>query len=543
LASTLTGPRDGGATDAPEPGSPAATLPPPEPAPRTLQSVVTKIALLGVVNALGVYGVLAAAAQSAWGIFWFVLVATLVADVVYGSRRRVPAKYLLPGLLFLIVFQVYVVLYTGYVSFTNYGDGRNLTQEQAVGRILATSERRVPDSPAYPIEVVRSGDDLSFLVTAPSGEAFLGDEDGLHPLEGDAVRFDDTGRAVEADGWETLGFTDLVDRQSEVVGLRVPLSDEPDSGSLRTDTGTTAYLARSTLVHDEAAGTITDTQAQTVYRDNGLGVFAAQDGSTLSPGWRVGVGFDNYLRVVQDRRIRGPFMQVLVWTFAFAGLSVALTFALGLGLALLFNDERMRGRRFYRSLLVLPYAVPSFMSLLVWTGMLNESFGFVNQALLGGASVPWLNHPWLARLSVVVVNLWLGFPYMLLVCTGALQSIPSEVLEAARVDGAGPVATLRRIIVPLLLVSTAPLLIAAFAFNFNNFTVVYFVTRGGPSIPDAAISVGSTDLLISLVYKLSFAATGQQWGFAAAISVLIFVIVATISAVSFRRTRSLEEIN
>jgi arabinogalactan oligomer / maltooligosaccharide transport system permease protein len=183
------------------------------------------------------------------------------------------------------------------------------------------------------------------------------------------------------------------------------------------------------------------------------------------------------------------------------------------------------------------------MSILVWAGMLNASFGFVNQVLLGGASIPWLNDPWLARFSVVFVNLWLGFPYMFLISTGALQSIPAETLEAARVDGAGPFQRVRRIVLPLLLVSTAPLIIASFAFNFNNFVIIYWLTRGGPSIPEAPISVGSTDLLITLVYKLSFGAGGNEWGFAAAISVVIFLVVATISAISFKRTRSLEEIN
>jgi arabinogalactan oligomer / maltooligosaccharide transport system permease protein len=525
------------------PIDPGGAVAPPPPAPRSsITGILLKILLMGAFNALAVYGLLATYSQSLWGMFSFLLFTAIVGNVVYFSRRMVPAKYLAPGMFFLIIFQIYVVLYTGFASLTNYGDGRNLTQDVALERILALSERRIPDTPTFPLTVVERSGELSMLVTDGEGNALLGNEDELVVLDPEQVTFDDD-RAVGVEGYTTLRLTDLVAVQSEVLGLRVPLSDEPDSGSLRTDDGSRAYVARSPLVYDDATDTITDTDTGLVYSDNGLGAYAAPDGSTLSPGWRVTVGLDNYRTILQDERIRGPLLAVTAWTFTFAAISALSTFVLGLLLALLFNDERMKFRKVYRSLLILPYAVPSFLSILVWTGMLNTSFGFINQVLLGGAAIPWLNDPWLARFSILFVNLWLGFPYMFLIATGALQSIPSETFEAARIDGAGPLQVLRRITVPLLLVSTAPLLIASFAFNFNNFTIVYFITRGGPSIPEAPIPVGSTDLLISLVYKLSFGATGNQWGFAAALSVLIFLVVATISAVSFKQTRSLEEIN
>jgi arabinogalactan oligomer / maltooligosaccharide transport system permease protein len=539
VASTLVGPPQ-------VPTDPGGTgsdpSPPPSGGSTTISGILGRILGMGLANALAVFGLFATFGQRLWGMFAFLLVTGIVVNVVYVTRRFVPAKYLLPGMIFLLVFQVYVVAYTGFASLTNYGDGRNLTQEQALERVLALSEVRVPDTSAFPVQIVQDGAELAMLVTPADGEAQLGTTDGLVPLDPEAVEFRD-GRAVSVDGYRTLTLSDLIPIQNEVRSLRVPLSDEPDSGSLRTDDGSRAYVARSPLAYDPATDTITDTDTGAVYVDDGFGAYRNADGQALTPGWRVFVGADNYARIVQDARIRGPLIGVTIWTFTFAALSAGGTFIMGLLLALLFNDDRMRGRKIYRSLLVLPYAVPSFLSILVWTGMLNTSFGFINQVLLGGASIPWLSDPWLARFSVLLVNLWLGFPYMFLVCSGALQSIPGETLDAARVDGAGPIQVLRRIITPLLLVSTAPLVIASFAFNFNNFTVVYFITRGGPSIPDAPISVGSTDLLISLVYKLSFGASGNQWGFAAAVSVLIFLIVAVISAIGFRQTRSLEEIN
>jgi arabinogalactan oligomer/maltooligosaccharide transport system permease protein len=142
----------------------------------------------------------------------------------------------------------------------------------------------------------------------------------------------------------------------------------------------------------------------------------------------------------------------------------------------------------------------------------------------------------------VLVNLWLGFPYFFLVCTGALQAIPEELTEAARVDGATARQVFRKITLPLLLVATAPLLIASFAFNFNNFNNIYLLTGGGPLQADQAVA-GSTDILISYTYKLAFqAGKGSDYGLAAAVSIIIFFIIATISAISFWRTKSLENL-
>ena len=159
--------------------------------------------------------------------------------------------------------------------------------------------------------------------------------------------------------------------------------------------------------------------------------------------------------------------------------------------------------------------------------------------------MPWLTDPWLAKLSVLGVNLWLGFPYMFLICTGALQSLPSDVLEAAKVDGASAMRTWRSVTLPLLLVATAPLLISSFAFNFNNFTLIYMLTGGGPRFADASVPLGHTDILISMVYSVSGldGTAAKNYGLASALSIVIFVIVATISAITFKRTKQFEEIS
>jgi len=205
-----------------------------------------------------------------------------------------------------------------------------------------------------------------------------------------------------------------------------------------------------------------------------------------------------------------------------------------------FNSDALRGQRFYRSLLILPYAMPAFAMLLVWRDMFNRDFGLINNAL--GLNVDWFGQPWSARAAVLIIQLWMGFPYMFLVCTGALQSIPSDLVEAAGVDGAKPAKAFRTITFPLLLVATGPLLITTFAFNFNNFNAIYLTSGGGP-FPVDNPSAGATDLLISYTYRLAFGGAGANYGFAAAVSILIFLIVAVISIIGFKRTKVLEEIN
>ena len=148
------------------------------------------------------------------------------------------------------------------------------------------------------------------------------------------------------------------------------------------------------------------------------------------------------------------FFQVIIWNFAFAILVMATTFALGLAVAIVMNSDKLKGKKIYRSILILPYAMPGFAMLLLWRDMFNTDFGLINN--LFGLNVDWFGDPWSARAAVLIVQLWMGYPYMFLVCTGALQAIPSDLTEAAGVDGAKPFHAFRTITFPLLLVAVAP---------------------------------------------------------------------------------------
>ena len=212
-------------------------------------------------------------------------------------------------------------------------------------------------------------------------------------------------------------------------------------------------------------------------------------------------------------------------------------FAFGLLLALALNKP-IRGRRIYRSILVLPYAMPSIMSILIWGGMFNTEFGAINEII--GRQIAWFQDPTFARAAVILVNLWLGFPYFYLVCSGSLQAIPGELLEAAAIDGANPRQVFRRVTLPLLLQILSPLLIASFAFNFNNFNLIYLLTGGGPKQQLDGEIAGATDILISYTYQIAFGSNIQDLGLASAISVIIFFIVAAISLYGVKRSKVLE---
>ena len=339
------------------------------------------------------------------------------------------------------------------------------------------------------------------------------------------------------EGYTPIPDDQLADIDQQLLTIEVP---GPEGGFIRPQGFATAVELVPSLAYDEATDTFVSPTG-TVYEDNGRGYFAnPQDpDDELLPGWRTGVGFENFTRVFSDPQIRDPFLLVFVWTFAFAISSVFITFALGVGLALALNKPRMRGQRIYRSILIIPYAVPAFLSILVWAAILNDDFGALNSVT--GWSIPWLFDPTWAKVSVILVNVWLGLPYMFLVSTGALQAIPNELQEAARVDGANAWQVFRLVKLPLLLVALAPLLIASFAFNFNNFNNIYLLTGGGPAMEGSEVA-GATDILISYTYKIAFAAgKGNDFGLASAISIFIFIIVGTISVISFTRSKAINE--
>lgn len=511
--------------------------------------LVIKYILLGLVDSIGGYAAYLMALSNLW-IPAAVLVLALVGiNWLYLTERAVPLKYLLPGTITMAVFSVLPIIYTVYIAFTNYSTGHVMSKDEA---IVAISNEGYTDYDAFTVQVAddSSGQRIYLLerFSTETGEAvasYIGSESGL--VESPA-RFE----INEANQYEPIAPEGYTAIESSVVdpwitagkAFRVPLEN---NRYIQLDTSYVAYEREQRWVYDKKSDTFTDTTCGNQYKDNGKGNFVGLDceygeKDVLEKGWQVGVGFENFIKVFNNPRYSEPMARVFVWTVVYAGSSVFLTFTVGMLVAFLFNAPQMRGRKLYRGLLIIPYAVPGFLSILVWRGLLNDEWGAVNSIL--GLSVPWLSDPTWAKISILLVNTWLGFPYMFLVATGALQAIPAELKEAASVDGANRFQVFRNVTLPLLLVAVGPLLVGSFSYNFNNFNQVYLLTGGGPEIANTNTAAGATDILISYTYKLAFfSGAGNNYALSSAVSILLFFIVGGMAFWSFRRSKALENMS
>jgi arabinogalactan oligomer/maltooligosaccharide transport system permease protein len=500
---------------------------------------VIKLFVLGALNALAMWAIGILLADGKWVAALAIGAATLLIDFVYlvPDRRLVPLKYLVPGTVFLVAFVAIPIVSNVNIAFTNWSTLHNLTKDEAIAAIEERSLVAPADAATYTsTPAKKDGELVLLLVDDASGDLYVGTEDGLEPLPPETVSVEG-GAIVAASGYEVVKGNDLFTIDEELSQLVIPTGGD---SFIKPEGLSIANEVQPTLVYDESADTFTDVETGVVYSDNGEGSYEAPSGASLEPGWRTHVGLANFKTILTDPLVRDPFVRVFIWTFAYAFFSVLIQFAIGLFLAITLNKPDLKLRRIQRALLVLPFAIPAFLAVLVWQGLLNDEFGIVNQTL--NTDIPWLFDPTWAKVSCILVNVWIGFPYWFLVCTAALQAVPEELTEAARVDGAGGLQVFRKVTLPLLLVATAPLLIASFAFNFNLFNNIYFLTGGGPYEVEQTVA-GSTDILISYTYKIAFqAGGGAQYGLAAAVSIFIFVIVAGMSAISFWRTKALEEI-
>jgi arabinogalactan oligomer/maltooligosaccharide transport system permease protein len=500
---------------------------------------IVKIGLLGLFTALGVWAVLPLYIGGNWlGIGLVVAVVGLV-YYVYLSKRSVPAKYLVPGVLFLMVFQIFPVLYTMSTSVTNMSDGHRGSKEQAIAAVESLSVTRTADSEEYVLTVATTGDpatgELVFLLTDSEGRAFAGDADGLDELAGASV--DERGKVTDAFGYTILTPAEVNERSDELQEFAVPTGS---GAGIRSSGLSTAFEGEAVRVYDESCDCVTDTQTGEVHTaDDERGAFYDEEGRRLAQGWQVHVGADNFARFLLDPAFASSFFGILVWNVVFAVAVTGLVFVVGLAVALTLHVPRLRGKVFYRVLVVLPYAMSSLAMYLLWRDMFNTDFGVINRVL--GLQVDWFGTVWSARVAVILANVWLGYPYMFLVATGALQAIPRELGQAARIDGANPWQAFRHVTLPLLMVAMTPILVATFAFNFNNFNAVWLLTRGGPLFSDNS-TAGATDLLITYTYRLAFNEATAQYGYAAALSVMIFLIVSAISVTSLWRSKALKEV-
>ncbi|MCJ1759972.1 sugar ABC transporter permease [Mammaliicoccus sciuri] len=252
------------------------------------------------------------------------------------------------------------------------------------------------------------------------------------------------------------------------------------------------------------------------------------------------VGFDNFKSLVTVPIWKTTFFNVLTWTIVWTLVATTLQIALALLLAIIVNHPLIRFKKLIRTVLILPWAVPSFVTILIFAAIFNDDFGSINNDILQplfGIAPAWLNDPFWAKVALILIQVWLGFPFVFALFTGVLQSISSDWYEAADMDGASSWQKFRNITFPHILFATAPLLIMQYAGIFNNFNLIYLFNKGGP--PVSGQNAGSTDILISWVYRLTF--DMQNYNMAATISLIIGVFIAIIAFLQFRKTSTFKD--
>ncbi len=512
-----------------------------------LPRIVLRLLGLVIVDAFALWFIYHVVIDGLWLLAAAVAIITLGINLVFLREDQYPLRWLSPGLALMVLMVVYPLMFTVYTAFTNYSDSHLLTKQQVIR--LLEKEQYLPEgaagyswtafrSPAGEYVVWLVSEDGKTLLARPGELArkVTSGEAGVGPL-------DDDGIPQSIEGYERLSRIDSIRFLSELGELEFGVA--PNTIKIASLDKAGQFQQRYT--YDPSQDGLVDQETGTVYRAL-EGTFTSPEGEALRPSFQVTIGWKNFHRLLTSPALQGPLIRVFLWTVAFALLAVLTTFVLGLFLSLTFNDPTLPARKLIRSILLIPYAVPAFISILIWKGMLNPHVGVINRILenLLGWSPPWLADPWWAKASILFVNLWLGFPYMMLITTGALQAIPSEIYEAAELDGASAWQRFWRITLPLLLLTVGPLLIFSFAFNFNNFNVIYLLSGGGPPMPDTTTPAGHTDILISYSYRLAFeggGGRGGDYGYAAAISIVIFLVLAAITLYQFRYVRRWESVS
>jgi len=500
-------------------------------------ALLLKVVVISLISALLLMLTQSAFAQHEYVIAGFLAITVLAVALTYLTKISIPLKFFIPGILLLIAFVIGPILYTVTMSGFNYKTGNIISKQEAITQIQARAIEAAPSGLSFDIKLGKlSGAEAILVSDIANVKYFISTVNERIPLKASDVTLNEYGVAITAPNFTALTDKELATADTSYSNVHFKFEGSDFIALEGFDAG---IVSQQALEYIPAKDEFRNLLNGSIYHDNGRGNYSltADKTAILEPGWRAPIWFENYTKILTDPRVRAPLVRVFIWTVVFALLTVLTTFALGLLLALALNKP-IHGRRIYRSILVLPYAMPSVMSILIWGGMFNTEFGAINT--LFGTHVAWFSDPNFARFAVILVNLWLGFPYFYLISSGSLQAIPSELLEAAAIDGANPRQIFRKITLPLLLQILSPLLIASFAFNFNNFNLIYLLTGGGPRNELDGQIAGATDILISYTYKIAFGAGTQDLGLASAISLIIFVLVASISLYGLRKSKVLE---
>lgn len=509
-----------------------------------MSAVTTLPALMPMATPNKRHGTYAIAAIAQLGVLWLtwrlaasgqllVSTATLAlgsfAVYTYASAKTLAWRYLFPGVAGMLIFVALPLVYTMQIGFTNYSSAHLLSEERARAYLLDQTE--VDEAHAMASTLYADGSALRVKLTSADGNEVL----VTPPLTASATSTGPVPLTPAADTplGTPLSLREVLARRDTLRGLAL---QQPD-GTLLHYTGVREFGPLDPVWKAGDNGALVQQASGTTYRPNrDTGYFENERGEHVQPGFKVNIGLANYTRMMFDADFRGPFVSIFGWTVVFSALTVLFATAIGMTLAVLLNWEALRFRTLYRTLLFLPYAVPGFISILVFKGLFNQNFGEINAILdaVFGVRPAWFADPTLARAMLLIVNTWLGYPYIMVLCTGLLKAIPSDLYEASAIAGAGPLTNFFKITAPLIARPLTPLLISAFAFNFNNFVLIALLTDGRPDYLNTKLPAGTTDILVSYTYRIAFTDAGANFGLAAAISTLIFFVVALMSLVNLR---------
>ncbi|MFT6986142.1 MAG: maltose/maltodextrin transport system permease protein [Psychromonas sp.] len=455
--------------------------------------------------------------------------------VIFGRKDTYSHRYIYPGIAAIFLFIIFPLMYTIGIAFTNYSGANQLTFERVQSQFL--EQMYEEPGTAYAFEVYHLDNQRIQLHLSKGDEEFVSEPITLGQTNKKIAL---TPLTTEKQG-KVAQIRYLVDNRDALSELSL----YTESGQMLTMGGLRKFsetVPRYKL--QDTQGTLLNRLDGTILKPNlEVGNYQAVDengdfiGKIISPGFVVNTGWTNFARIFLDEGIRGPFLQIFIWTVVFSVGSVGFTLVVGLVLATVVQWEELRGKVVYRMLLILPYAVPAFISILIFKGLFNQSFGEINELLYAifNVKLMWFTEPFLAKSMILIVNTWLGYPYIMILCMGLLKSIPSDLYEASAIDGAGPLDNFFKITFPLIIKPLAPLLIASFAFNFNNFVLIQLLTNGTPDIIGSSTPAGHTDLLVSYTYRIAFeGGGGQDFGLASAIATLIFLMVGVLAFINLR---------
>jgi len=500
------------------------------------------LAALALLDAFALYMVYAFINDGVWELALTIVAITLMINVVNLRAGLYALRWIAPALALMCLLVVYPIIYTVYVSFTNYGDGNLLTKEQVLQ--LLAQETYLPEGGRAYLWTLFQNDNGDYALWLADEEqpdnAYFATLDSFAAI---ANASEDPPPQYE--GYRQLSRGESLRAASAAEKLRFGNEDSPIGIASRKYAGEFAqrytFQPDSDAVLDNASGLLYYAD----YSSENPGQFVNADGESLRTGFIASVGLKNFTSFLERDDIRIPLLRIFIWTISFSFLSVFTTFVVGMFFALLMQNPRIPLRKVFRTLLIVPWAIPGLISVAVWKGMLNPNLGVI-ASLLGSVGIeppPVFIDPGWVKVAILLVNLWLGYPYFMLICSGALAAIPSDMYEAAEVDGAGKWHQFRDLTLPLLLVAVGPLLIASFTFNFNNFVLIEAFNAGGPPMVEAGtLPAGHTDILISYAFRLAFGGgRGADFGLASAITIVIFLMVAAITLLQFRLTKGWEE--